>query len=101
MSEFFPSEGKETEFLLLTGRVDVEVSWLVSHVASGLQTRSSGMHLAGVAHVLGYIHCVRTLVNVLTGKQDFDLGEEMEVGTKSLAISPYLSTVEFFMVEEK
>lgn len=85
----------EVERLSLTGRVDVEVSGLVSHVPCGLQTRSSGVHLAGVAHVLGYIHRVRTLVNVLTGKQHLDLREEAEVEPKSLAaISPYLSTAE-------
>lgn len=31
------------------------------------------MHFAGVAHSLGYVNCVGTLVNVLTGKQYFDL----------------------------
>lgn len=68
------------EFLLLTSRVDVEVSGLVSHVPCSLQAGSSGVHLAGVAHVLRYVHCVRTLVDVLTGKQHFDLGGQTGVG---------------------
>lgn len=87
--------------MLLTGRVDVEVSGLVSHIPCGLQTRSSGVHLAGVAHVLCHIHRVWTLVNVLTGKQHLDLGEVMKVEPKCLAISPYLRKVEHFFVTEK
>lgn len=66
-------ECKVVRFSILTSSVDVKVGGLVGHIACGLQTWSSGMHFAGVTHSLCYVHSVRTLVNVLTSKQNFNL----------------------------
>lgn len=74
---------------MLTSGVDVEVGGLVSHVSCRLQTRSSGVHLAGVAHSLRYIHCIWTLVNVLTSEQHFDLrGGKTNIRHIQLVIYP-------------
>lgn len=58
---------------MLTSCVDVKVGGFVRHIAVSVQAWSPGMDFAGVAHVPRHIHCVWTLVNVLTCKQHFHL----------------------------
>lgn len=60
---------------LLTSCKDVEVGGLVGNIPCWLKTWPPGMYFAGVTNVLCYIHSVRALVNVLTSKQHFHLGE--------------------------
>lgn len=69
---------------VLTSCVDVKVGGFVGHVACSVQTWSPGMYFAGVAQILRYIHCVWTLVNVLTGKQHFHLKRQRQDKVKTL-----------------